>query len=270
MTSGSASVSYVAPNFGAIGIEGIASAATTSNCYYVECLDARTDAVKSFKMEADPRSASINLLKGWDNVSGRSNNLVVYGMQFGPVYAPPDPASNRYYTSLHALLARCVNVASVLSLALPDDKLREVETEFFVWSSKLPATIRERVSRNFSDLMEALRDEDVPVALELDSLRKAMFFLGSANLKLAPHFALKDSGNFYLQWFNGANSIVGVTFHPDGLAIWSASQPNLSRPAKRSVEAGERSAETLSPVLSRIAPWAFYEVGDATPRRATV
>lgn len=275
---GNALVSYTGASltFGtgtgfATAVAGVMNTAATSSRYSVEFWQASNRFTEtqcaSSSISSSPRPLSIEKTPSWNYASGFSNSVATLGARFTEVQALLAFGGSGCEATLHALFSPYETAASAPGFPLPDDQLREAEAELFVGSAQLPATIREAVCQNFSDLVATLRDKNATLVMELDSLRKALRFLGSVSQKLPPYFGLKDSGNFYLQWFNGTDSVVGVTFHATGLAIWSSSQPDRSRPTKRSIEAGERSAETLSPVLSGVAPWAFNVTSDATARR---
>jgi hypothetical protein len=198
-----------------------------------------------------------------DYASGVSNDVVITVGQLSD--AQPSLGPNTWTALLDTWIALGKHAATVYVVSRPRDRLLEAETEFFVAAWRMPPNIRDALTHNFSQLMAALREEDGPVQLELESLRFALRFVSSACQRMAPYFSLNELGNFYLQWFDGRESVVGVTFRADGLAIWSSSQPDPTTPTIQSLEAGERSAELLGQILPGIAPWAFR---NAIARRA--
>jgi len=133
--------------------------------------------------------------------------------------------------------------------------------EIWLWtkSASLPASLRDAVREEFSDLMEAFRESSEVVLIDSDSITTAMRFLSVSTPKIPPQISITDAGYLYLLWFDGKDALLGVTFKSNGKAIWSYSQGNPAWAATRTAEAGERPAELLPSVLLELAKWVFSD-----------
>jgi hypothetical protein len=170
-----------------------------------------------------------------------------------------------YQSMFPSLTAFVTAVRPTTTTAGPVDKaapLAAAERELFMYASRLPLALRDGVTERFKSLLSVLRDETEVFDLNLGSLRIALSFLAEAIPTRAPDFTLTNTGDFYLQWFDADNGLVGVTFKPDGRSIWSASQKDAANPSVRTAEAGERTAKNLVSFLPAIAPWAFAKALD--------
>jgi hypothetical protein len=196
-------------------------------------------------------------------VSGLADNVVFTVGQVAHVQATFRPIEQAVLVDTFPVARG--NAPDVYIVSRHGSPIAEAENEFFIAVARMPQHIRDTLKLNFSRLLEALRQEEEPVRLDLDSLRIALRFVSSIDQRMVPYFSTDDFGRFYLQWFNGGKSLVGVTFHADGLAVWSSSQADPSKPTRHTIEAGERAAELLGQILPGIAPWAFR---NATARRA--
>jgi hypothetical protein len=136
---------------------------------------------------------------------------------------------------------------------------QRAQMTFWSQAGSLPKSLRFGVQANFMQLLDSLNEDSEPVEINLDSLQIALRFLSKAMPLEAPQFALTESGNIYLNWYDGNFAVVGVTFKPDGRAIWSASAGDPSDSVARMAEAGERHSEKLVGILRNSAPWMFSE-----------
>ena len=149
-----------------------------------------------------------------------------------------------------------------------DDPIRRAKSAFLLHSASLPESLRIAVRAEFSQLLSAVQEEPGDfVVINAESIKVALRFLNSGNSILAPQFSLTETGDFYLQWFDGSDKIVGVTFKANGRAVWSASQGDPSDSVMRMAEAGERHAEKLTDFLNELAPWMFNERTTGRSRR---
>jgi hypothetical protein len=140
-----------------------------------------------------------------------------------------------------------------------ESSLQRAKWEVLKLTSYLVPAKQTSIRRNFSRLVAAImEDAESAVDINMDSVRVALGFLKQVRWTVQPQFSLTDDGNLYIHWYDGRDALVGVTFKPDGRAVWSASQTNKFG---RMADAGERPADALIDLLPTVAPWAF---GDAT------
>jgi hypothetical protein len=147
-----------------------------------------------------------------------------------------------------------------------ESSLRRAEWEVLKLTSYMNLLLRPLVRENFSRLVAAIEEDAEPVTISIASVRFALKFLGQVESQVTPQFSLTEDGNIYLQWFDGENALVGITFKADGRAIWSASQ--LDPTTGRMADAGERPWGALATLLPSAAPWAFRGSTDDKPRRS--
>jgi hypothetical protein len=148
-----------------------------------------------------------------------------------------------------------------------DASLQEAEWEFLKLTSYLDPQSRRPIQENFSSLIAAIREDPETSDINIDSVRSALQLLGQTKSTVPPQFSLNDDGNLYLQWFDGRDALVGVTFKANGRAVWSASQGDPNSETGRTAEAGERPAQALAELLPMIARWAFGAAAHAPTRR---
>jgi len=130
---------------------------------------------------------------------------------------------------------------------------------FWSQSAVLPRQLREAIFKDFSQLIDAIREDPEPVEINLNSIQIALRFLGKAAPAVAPKLAVTEAGNLYLKWYDEKDGLVGITFKADGRAVWSSSKGDPKDPVTRMAEAGERHAEMLAGFLRDLAPWIFNE-----------
>jgi hypothetical protein len=147
----------------------------------------------------------------------------------------------------------------------PDSALQRAEWEVLKLTNYLAASARPSIRENFSRLVAAIKEDAEPININIESVRAAFGFLRQIKWwAVTPQFSLTDDGNIYMHWFDGGEALVGITFKPDGRAVWSASQ---SDHLGRMADAGERPAGTLVNLLPAVAPWVFVNADDSVRRR---
>ncbi|MFO1392545.1 MAG: hypothetical protein U1F09_02095 [Steroidobacteraceae bacterium] len=151
------------------------------------------------------------------------------------------------------------NTAPLVYASPEEDIKTQIASEIFTWVNRLPVPLRERVRDRFSRVLQAIDEEESVSSIKIESLRAAFRLLIDAKPAVAPSVSVRHDGNLYLQWFDGRDSILGVTVKSKDAAIWSASQTDPADRSKRMNEAGQRPIDALTNLLRAVSPWVFRE-----------